>query len=32
MSTLLNKVDPDGLLEYSVVFTDCSRSHMSMKF
>ena len=32
MSALLNKVDTDGLLEYSVVFTNFSLSHMSMKF
>ena len=25
-------VDPDGLLEYSVVFTDRSLNHMSKKF
>ncbi|WP_283789258.1 aminotransferase class V-fold PLP-dependent enzyme [Bermanella sp. WJH001] len=29
---LLNTVDPDGLLEYSVVFTDRSLNHMSQAF
>ena len=32
MSALLSSVDPDGLLEYSVVFTDRSLNHMSGKF
>ncbi len=32
MSSLLSSVDPDGLLEYSVVFTDRSLNHMSGKF
>ena len=32
MPALLNTVDPDGLLEYSVVFTDRSLNHMSVKF
>ena len=32
MSALLDTVDPDGLLEYSVVFTDRSLNHMSKKF
>ena len=32
MTALLNNVDPDGLLEYSVVFTDRSLNHMSAKF
>ncbi len=32
MSGLLPDVDPDGLLEYSVVFTDRSLNHMSKKF
>ncbi len=32
MSALLNTVDPDGLLEYSVVFTDRSLNHMSQTF
>ena len=32
MSGLLPNVDPDGLLEYSVVFTDRSLNHMSQKF
>ncbi|MGB0798415.1 MAG: alanine--glyoxylate aminotransferase family protein [Planktomarina sp.] len=32
MSALLNTVDPDGLMEYSVVFTDRSLNHMSAKF
>ena len=29
---LLDTVDPDGLLEYSVVFTDRSLNHMSAAF
>ncbi len=32
MSALLDSVDPDGLLEYSVVFTDRSLNHMSQTF
>jgi aspartate aminotransferase-like enzyme len=32
MSALLNTVDPDGLLEFSVVFTDRSLNHMSASF
>ncbi len=32
MPALLQNVDPDGLLEYSVVFTDRSLNHMSQKF
>ena len=32
MAALLDTVDPDGLLEYSVVFTDRSLNHMSKKF
>ncbi len=32
MSALLNTVDPDGMLEFSVVFTDRSLNHMSAKF
>jgi len=32
MAGLLNTVDPDGLLEYSVVFTDRSLNHMSQTF
>ncbi len=32
MPALLNDVDPDGLLEFSVVFTDRSLNHMSAKF
>ena len=32
MSGLLPDVDPDGLLEYSVVFTDRSLNHMSQSF
>lgn len=32
MTGLLPNVDPDGLLEYSVVFTDRSLNHMSRKF
>lgn len=32
MTSLLPNVDPDGLLEYSVVFTDRSLNHMSQAF
>lgn len=32
MSALLDSVDPGGLLEFSVVFTDRSLNHMSAKF
>jgi aspartate aminotransferase-like enzyme len=32
MSGLLNTVDPDGLLEYSVVYTDRALNHMSKAF
>jgi len=32
MTALLNTVDPDGLAEFSVVFTDRSLNHMSSKF
>ncbi|NCF63674.1 MAG: aminotransferase class V-fold PLP-dependent enzyme [Gammaproteobacteria bacterium] len=32
MSGLLPHIDPDGLLEYSVVFTDRSLNHMSKTF
>ncbi len=32
MPSLLPSVDPDGLLEYSVVFTDRALNHMSQKF
>jgi len=32
MASLLPTVDPDGLLEYSVVFTDRSLNHMSARF
>lgn len=32
MSTLLPDFDPDGLLEYSVVYTDRSLNHMSQSF
>ena len=32
MSNPISTVDPDGLLEYSVVFTDRSLNHMSAKF
>jgi aspartate aminotransferase-like enzyme len=32
MPALLPNVDPDGLLEYSVVYTDRSLNHMSAKF
>ena len=32
MPGLLSDIDPDGLLEFSVVFTDRSVNHMSQKF
>ena len=32
MPGLLPNVDPDGLLEYSVVYTDRALNHMSQKF
>lgn len=32
MASLLPHIDPDGLLEYSVVFTDRSLNHMSASF
>ncbi|MCF6443781.1 aminotransferase class V-fold PLP-dependent enzyme [Nereida sp. MMG025] len=32
MAALLHDIDPDGLLEYSVVFTDRSLNHMSAVF
>lgn len=32
MPGLLREVDPDGLLEYSVVFTDRALNHMSKRF
>ncbi|MDF1581742.1 MAG: aminotransferase class V-fold PLP-dependent enzyme [Methyloprofundus sp.] len=32
MPSLITDVDPQGLLEYSVVFTDRSLNHMSQKF
>ncbi len=32
MPGLLREIDPDGLLEYSVVFTDRALNHMSRKF
>ncbi len=32
MTALLNTVDPDGLMEFSVVFTDRSLNHMSAAF
>ena len=32
MPALLPDVDPDGLLEYSVVYTDRALNHMSKKF
>ena len=32
MPSLLPEIDPDGLLEYSVVYTDRSLNHMSMSF
>jgi aspartate aminotransferase-like enzyme len=32
MPSLLPEIDPDGLLEYSVVYTDRALNHMSQKF
>ena len=32
MTALLNSPDPDGLLEYSVVYTDRALNHMSQRF
>ena len=32
MPGLLPNVDPDGLLEFSVVYTDRALNHMSRKF
>ena len=32
MPALHNHVDPDGLLEYSVVYTDRALNHMSQSF
>ena len=32
MTSLLPDLDPEGLLEYSVVFTDRSLNHMSQSF
>ncbi len=32
MSGLIPDVDPDGLLEYSVVYTDRALNHMSQSF
>jgi hypothetical protein len=32
MPGLLPNVDPDGLLEFSVVYTDRSLNHMSTEF
>ena len=32
MPSLLPAVDPDGLLEYSVVYTDRALNHMSQRF
>ena len=32
MPGLLSNIDPDGLLEYSVVYTDRSLNHMSQSF
>ena len=32
MPGLLPDIDPDGLLEYSVVYTDRSVNHMSVSF
>ena len=32
MAGLLSDIDPDGLLEFSVVYTDRALNHMSQKF
>ena len=32
MPALLNNIDPDGLLEFSVVYTDRAVNHMSKRF
>ena len=32
MPGLLPQVDPDGLLEFSVVYTDRALNHMSQRF
>ena len=32
MTALLPNVDPDGLLEFSVVYTDRALNHMSKRF
>ena len=32
MPGLLNNIDPDGLLEFSVVYTDRALNHMSTRF
>ena len=32
MPGLLSNIDPNGLLEYSVVYTDRSLNHMSQSF
>ena len=32
MTALLSHIDPDGLLEYSVVYTDRALNHMSARF
>src|SRR5208283_5129132 len=32
MTALLPDIDPDGLLEYSVVYTDRALNHMSQRF
>lgn len=32
MTNIASKVDPDGLMEFSVVFTDRSLNHMSKSF
>ena len=32
MPALLNNIDPDGLLEFSVVYTDRALNHMSQRF
>ena len=32
MPALLSNIDPDGLLEFSVVYTDRALNHMSQRF
>ncbi len=32
MSSVYPQIDPDGLLEYSVVYTDRAVNHMSQSF